>query len=205
MSGDARVYVVDDDAAFRESLERLLTSSGLKAESCGSAQEFLRRYDRGVPSCLLLDINMPQMNGLELQARLNGLAIRVPVIIISAHADVENAVRAIKAGAIDFLRKPFKPAVLLERIAEALARDRQRRAAETERTEVAARLAQLTPREREVFDSLVAGLSPKEIAHALGLSRKTVDVHRGHIATKLNADSLLDLVRLAQKIDAATD
>lgn len=191
------VFIVDDDEAVRTSLSRLVESVGLAAEAFPDAASFLAGYDPQRPGCLLLDIRMPGMTGLELQERLAAGALPLPVIIISAHGDVEAAVRAMKAGAVDFLRKPYDAAVLLERVRAALAQDVAQRRAAAERAAAQAQVALLTPREREVMLHLVAGKTSKQIAYALGLSRKTVDIHRSHIMLKLRVDSVVDLVRIA--------
>lgn len=196
MSEDATVFVVDDDQAMRKSLARLLDSVGLKAETYDCAEAFLADYDPTRPGCLVLDIRMPGISGLELQEQLAADGARLPVIIMSAHGDVEKAVRAMKSGAVDFIKKPYKGRVLLERVREALALDARRRSAEAARAGVAARAARLTPREREIAPLLVAGKSAKRIAFELGLSRKTVDVHRGHIMSKMQADSVVELARM---------
>jgi two-component system, LuxR family, response regulator FixJ len=203
MEANDTVFVVDDDGAVRESLGRLMQSIGLAVETFPDALRFLERYDPSRPGCLVLDLAMPGLDGLELQEQLIQRGIHIPVLIISAHGDVEKAVRAMKSGAFDFIKKPCKGEVLLERIRQALALDAQRRQTEAERSTVAALVGQLTPREREVMDALVDGKSPKQIAHEFGLSRKTVDVHRAHIMAKLNADSLIDLVRMAQALRAS--
>ena len=198
MDPEATVYVVDDDKAVRESLQRLMESVGVVVETYPSAQAFLDGYDRARPGCLVLDIRMPGMSGLELQEKLADEGIGLPVIIISAHGNVEKAVRAMKAGAVDFIKKPYKGQLLLERIRQALELDARMRRKEEERAEVGARIARLTPREREVMHLLAAGKRPKQIAFELGLSRKTVDVHRGHIMMKMQVDSLVELARMIQ-------
>lgn len=196
MDPEPTVFVVDDDEAMRKSLRRLMESVGLAVETHSSADGFLDSYDPARPGCLILDIRMPGMSGLELQDRLGTDRIHIPVIIISAHGDVEKVVRAMKSGALDFIKKPYKGKVLLTRIREALQLDRRIRREEAERADVAARLARLTPREREVMALLVIGKPAKRIAFELGLSRKTVDVHRGHVMTKMQVDSLVELARM---------
>ena len=198
MTAEATVFVVDDDKAVRESLERLMKSVGLPVETYPSAQSFLETYDPARPGCLVLDIRMPGMSGLELQEKLARDRINIPIIIVSGHGDVEKAVRAMKGGAVDFIRKPYKGKVLLDRIQQALEMDAGQRREEAERAEVAARIASLTPREREVMKLLAAADSPKRIAFKLGLSRKTVDVHRNHIMMKMRVDSLVELVQLLE-------
>jgi two-component system response regulator FixJ len=199
---EATVFVVDDDQALRESLRRLMQSVALPVETYADAQTFRARYDPSRPGCLILDIRMPGMSGLELQEKLINERIRIPVIIMSAHGDVEKAVRAMKAGAVDFIKKPYKGKVLLERVRQALELDARIRHEEAQRANIAARVASLTPREREVMKLLAAGKSPKQIAFEFGLSRKTVDVHRGHIMLKMQAESLVELAQLVQRAEA---
>jgi len=201
MTTDATVFVVDDDQAVRESLSRLMESVGQEVATYAGAQEFLDSYDPSRPGCVVLDIRMPGMSGLDLQEKLARDGMRIPVIIISGHGDVEKAVRAMKAGAVDFLRKPYKAKVLLERIGQALELDAKIRRQEAERAKAAALIAQLTPREREVMGLLATGAPIKQIAYRLGLSRKTVDVHRAHIMMKLQIDSVVDIARLVEIYD----
>ncbi len=201
MKTDATVFVVDDDQAVRESLSRLMESVGQEVATYAGAQEFLDSYDLSRPGCVVLDIRMPGMSGLDLQEKLARDGMRIPVIMISGHGDVEKAVRAMKAGAVDFLRKPYKAKVLLERIGQALELDAKIRRQEAERAKAAALIAQLTPREREVMGLLATGAPSKQIAYRLGLSRKTVDVHRAHIMMKLQIDSVVDIARLVEIYD----
>lgn len=201
MKTDATVFVVDDDQAVRESLSRLMESVGQEVATYAGAQEFLDSYDPSRPGCVVLDIRMPGMSGLDLQEKLVRDGVRIPVIMISGHGDVEKAVRAMKAGAVDFLRKPYKAKVLLERIGQALELDAKIRRQEAERAKAAALIAQLTPREREVMGLLATGAPSKQIAYRLGLSRKTVDVHRAHIMMKLQIDSVVDIARLVEIYD----
>lgn len=196
------VFVVDDDEAVRDSLRRLMESVRLDVETFASAEAFRDAYDPARPGCLILDARMPSMNGLELQELLTRNGHKIPVIIISAHGDVEQAVRAIKHGALDFIKKPYSAEILLERIQVALELDAQSRRAERRRVEMHARLGRLTPREEEIMRLLVQGQSAKEIALALGVSRKTVDVHRGHITTKMQASSLVELANMAREFFA---
>lgn len=196
-SSEATVFVVDDDDALRKSLRRMLKSVDLPVETYPNAQAFLEAYDPARPGCLVLDVKMPGLSGLELQEELARLDRRIPVIMISAHGDVEMTVRAMKRGAVDFLKKPYRGKVLLERVRQALALDGRLRVEEAERARAAARLDVLTPREREVMALLVAGKAPKQIAFDLGLSRRTIDVYRGHIMMKLQVDSVVDLVQLS--------
>jgi two-component system response regulator FixJ len=190
------VFVVDDDEAMRESLTWLIESVGLKVESFASADEFLRSYYPGQSGCLLLDVRMPGMSGLELQTHLREQQLTVPVIIITGHGDVPMAVRAMKAGAVDFIEKPFNDEQLLESIRNALAIDDRLRDTQSFKAEVASRLSQLTPRESEVMEMVTAGKSNKEIANLLNVSAKTVEAHRAKVMEKMQASSLAELVRL---------
>jgi two-component system response regulator FixJ len=192
----ATVFVVDDDPAVRKSLETLLKSVGMNVETFCSAQEFLAGYDPARPGCLVLDVRMPGMSGLELQRTLRDRGLDIPIIIVTGHGDVPVAVRALKDGALEFLEKPFSKQILLEHISEALKRDAAGRDRREHHEEIAARLALLTDRERQVMDLVVAGKVSKEIAVALGLSKKTVDVHRAHVMQKLKLESVAELVEL---------
>jgi two-component system, LuxR family, response regulator FixJ len=196
METDPTVFVVDDDPAMRQSLRWLIESVNVGVETYATAQDFLAAYDPDRPGCLVLDVRMPGMGGLDLQAELARREIEVPVIIITGYAEVPTAVRALKAGALDFIEKPFSDQLLLDRIQQAIASDRQARARRLERAALAARVGQLTPREREVMQLVVAGSSNREIAAELGLSVKTVEVHRARVMEKMKVDSLADLVRL---------
>jgi RNA polymerase sigma factor (sigma-70 family) len=191
------VFVVDDDEAMRNSLKWLIESTGMPVRTYGSADEFLANYSPGRAGCLLLDVRMPGMSGLELQAHLARQSIRLPVIIITGHGDVGMAVRAMKAGAVDFIEKPFDDEALLNSIRHALAFDERQRALQTQRAEIAARLAELTPREHEVMEMVTEGRSNKEIATALGVTAKTVEAHRARVMDKMRAGSLAELVRMA--------
>jgi len=190
------VYVVDDDPAMRSSLRWLIESVGLVVHTCASAQEFLQTYHIGDPGCVVLDIRMPGMSGLDLQAELTERQMYIPVLIITGYAEVPLAVRAMKAGAFDFIEKPFSDQTLLDRIRAALAQDAVARRQRTTRQEVEARLRLLTGRERDVLEGVATGKSNKQIAAAIGLSPKTVEVHRSHVMEKLKADSLAELIRL---------
>lgn len=193
---DSTVFIVDDDEAMRESLTWLIESVGLNVETHDSADAFLRSYYPGRPGCVLLDVRMPGMSGLELQEHLRDQQINVPVIIITGHGDVPMAVRAMKAGAIDFIEKPFNDEQLLESIRNALSIDDTRRDEQSFKAEIASRLSHLTPRESEVMDMVTSGKSNKEIANALGVSAKTVEAHRAKVMEKMQAGSLAELVRL---------
>lgn len=190
------VFVVDDDPAVRDSLAQLLRSADLAAETFASAAEFSMAYTPDRRGCLVLDVAMPDISGLQLQEQLNQLGIELPIIIASGHVDVAGAVKALRGGALDVILKPFDPAVLLERVRAALALDAARRQTATARREAQALLAKLSPREHEVMLRLIAGESSKQIALALGLSSKTVDIHRGHILVKLGADTVLRVAEI---------
>ena len=190
------VYVVDDSPALRKSLRWLLKSAGLAAETYGSAREFLDAYDPTKPGCLVLDVRLQQMSGLDLQAELTARRVPTPIIIITAYGDVPTAVRALRGGAVDYIQKPFSDQLLLDRIWQAIERDRETRRAEVIRAEVAQRVARLTPREREVMGGLVAGKTSKEIGVELHLSARTVEAHRAQVLAKMEVDSGTKLVRL---------
>jgi RNA polymerase sigma factor (sigma-70 family) len=197
MNQDMTVFIVDDDQAMRSSLQWLIESVGMKVETYESAQAFLDAHYPGRAGCLLLDVRMPGMSGLELQQYLVRREIRLPVIIITGHGDVSMAVKAMKAGAVDFIEKPFDDEELLNSIRSAVQHDEKRRALRAQRADIAARMAELTPREHEVMAMVTDGKSNKEIAAALGVSAKTVEVHRARVMDKMRADSLAELVRLA--------
>ena len=196
MSKEPIVFVVDDDQAFRSSLKWLIESVGLQVEAYASADEFMRSYYPGRAGCLLLDVRMPGMSGLELQEYFARNDIHIPIIIITGHGDVPMAVRAMKAGAIDFIDKPFNDELLLESIRNALTVDQQQRELQSRRAEIAARLDHLTPREHEVMEMVTEGRSNKEIAMDLGVSAKTVEAHRARVMEKMGAGSLAELVRM---------
>jgi two-component system, LuxR family, response regulator FixJ len=196
MAREPTVFVVDDDAAMRDSLRWLLESVGLRGETYATGEEFLDTYDPRQPGCLILDVRMPGMSGLSLQDTLAAQDITLPVIIITGYAEVPTAVRALKSGAIDFIQKPFNDDVLLERVRQALETDRQTRELQARRAEAAARFALLTPRERQVMDLVIAGKANKVMATELGLSPKTVEVHRANVMAKMEVDSVAELVRL---------
>ena len=191
------VFVVDDDEAMRSSLQWLIESVDLPVECYASAEAFLDAYYPGRSGCLLLDVRMPGMGGLELQEYLRRHEITIPVIIITGHGDVPMSVRAMKEGAIDFIEKPFNDELLLDAIRNALAVDERQRQEQTLRAGLAACLATLTPREHEVMEMVTAGRSNKEIASALGVSAKTVEAHRAKVMDKMKASSLAELVRMS--------
>lgn len=197
MNSNPTVFVVDDDQAMRNSLEWLIESIGMKVKTYGSAVEFLNNYYPGQAGCLLLDVRMPGMSGLELQIHLSRQDSRLPVIIITGHGDVAMAVKAMKSGAVDFIEKPFHDEELLASIRNALDHDQKQRSLQSQRAEIAARLAELTPREHEVMEMVTDGSANKEIASALGVSAKTVEAHRARVMDKMRATSLAELVRMA--------
>jgi hypothetical protein len=190
------VFVVDDDEAVRTSLKLLLRSVGLPVETFTSAQEFLDRFDADRPGCLVLDIRMPGMSGLELQEHLNAMHAMIPVVFITGHGDVPMAVEAMQHGAVDFIQKPFRDQDLIDRINQALEKDRENRAGLHERDNIRTRIADLTPREREVLDLVSAGKANKVIASDLDVSQRTVEIHRARVMEKMGASSLAHLVRM---------
>jgi FixJ family two-component response regulator len=194
---EAIVFVVDDDRAMRDSLRWLLESIGLSVRTYATAAEFLREHQPSQPGCLVLDVRMPGMSGLDLQAELVQRGAALPTIVVTGHAEVAMAVRAVKAGAIDFIEKPFSDQLLLDRVRQALEIDRQSREVRARREEARRRLASLSAREREVLELVAAGKANKEVAAALGLSPKTVEVHRAHVMSKMAVDSLAELIRVA--------
>lgn len=189
------VFIVDDDRGLCEALAYLLESVHLRCETYASTKDFLDAYDPDRPGCLVLDVRMPGMSGLDFQTELAARHSTLPIIMITGYADVSMAVRAMKAGAIEFLEKPFGDQVILESVQQAIERDRQVRLREMERAKFDTRLATLTQRERQVMDLLVAGRSNKEIASELRVSRKTVETHRAKLMTKTAAKSLAGLIR----------
>lgn len=193
----ATVFVVDDDQAMRNSLKWLIESVGVQVESFASADDFLRHYQAGRAGCLVADVRMPGMSGLDLQDYLVEHNIRIPVVIITGHGDVPMAVRAMKSGAVDFIEKPFNDEVLLDAIRRAIAFEEQQRSHELENHQIQQRLASLTPREHEVMDMVTEGRSNKEIANTLGVSAKTIEAHRARVMEKMRAGSLAELVRMA--------
>jgi FixJ family two-component response regulator len=194
------VYVVDDDPAVLKSLERLLRSVDYAVKTFSSAIEFLDSQHHDAPGCLILDVNMPELSGLELQELLVSKEIRSPVIFITGYGTVPTTVRAMKAGAVDFLQKPFMDSDLLDIIAGAIALDRQSKREQMEQRDLRERLKTLTPREYEVFTLVVTGMLNKQIAYHLGTAEKTIKVHRSRVMEKMCAGSLADLVRFADKL-----
>lgn len=193
------VFVVDDDASVRDAVCNLLESVGVRAQALGSTEEFRKASRPEVPSCLVLDVRLPGMNGLEFQAELKRAGIVIPIIFITAHGDVPMTSRAMKAGAIEFLMKPFQKEELLAAIQQGLERDRLRREEDAGLSILRSRLDELTPREREVMRLVVEGLTNKEVGSKLGISEITTKMHRGQVMRKMQADSLAALVRMGQK------
>jgi FixJ family two-component response regulator len=198
------VFVIDDDTAVREALQSLLRSVGLRVATFASAREFLTSQRPDAPACLVLDVRLPGLSGLDLQRELAAVEIDLPIIFITGHGDIPMSVQAMKAGAVEFLTKPFRDQDLLDAIAQALEQDRAARAQRAGLAELRERYEQLTPREREVMGLVVSGLLNKQIAAELGVSEITIKVHRGQVMQKMGAESLADLVRMADKLGIPT-
>lgn len=194
------VFVVDDDPSMRTYLRRLFESVSLRVVVFSSAEEFLRSTRPDAPSCLVLDVQMPGLSGLDLQRELARADLLIPIIFVTGHGDIPMSVQAMKAGAVEFLTKPFRNQELLDAVREAHARDRVARRRGAEAAELRARYERLTPREREVFALVVAGFLNKQVAAQLGASERTVKAHRAQVVQKMEADSLADLVRMAEKL-----
>jgi FixJ family two-component response regulator len=194
------VFIIDDDRGMRQAVQDLVESVGLRAESFATSQEFLNRHPRPGPSCLVLDVRLPQMSGLDFQRRLAEIGVQIPIIFITAHGDVPMSVRALKSGAVEFLTKPFRDQDLLDAIHQALQRDRVAREQQTEVHELHGRYKVLTAREREIMGLVVSGMLNKQIASEIGASEATVKIHRGNLMQKMQAGSLIELVRMADKL-----
>jgi len=198
------VFIVDDDASVRESLKSLIRSVGLHVELFGSATEFLETQRPDAPSCLVLDVRLPGISGLDLQRRLADANVHIPIIIITGHGDIPMSVRAMKAGAIEFLTKPFRDQDLLDAIQVALERSRTRRQREAEIAVFRERFESLSPRERDVVTKVVSGMLNKQIADAIGIAENTVKVHRSRAMEKMQAQSLADLVKMVERLYGST-
>ncbi|MGJ5818839.1 response regulator transcription factor [Paludibaculum fermentans] len=197
---DPIVSIVDDDISVQEALTNLLRSVGLKAQTFSNAQDFLSSQRPDAPGCLVLDVRLPGMSGLDLQLRLTEAQIGIPIIFITGHGDIRMSVRAMKAGAVDFLTKPFRAQELLDAVQESIERDRAARKQRSETAELRARYESLSSREREVMGFVVRGLLSKQIASRLGITLATVKLHRGAVMNKMRVNSLADLVRIAQAL-----
>jgi FixJ family two-component response regulator len=194
------VFIIDDDRGMRQAIQDLVESVGLRAESFPTGEEFLRMRPAGRPGCLVLDVRLPQMSGLDFQHRLVETGMQIPIIFITAHGDIPMSVRALKSGAVEFLTKPFRDQDLLDAIQQALQRDRAAQEQQAEIHDLQERYGELTAREQQVMALVVSGMLNKQIASEIGASEATVKIHRGNVMRKMQAGSVVDLVRMADKL-----